>query len=96
MAKHRIRIRNGKAEFVYSDELVPLAGRLGKVTVTRASHVEPYALGGWYADMTPSGGPFLYANGWGDDLASGEARGFTTRAEALDAERQWLRDHKGL
>ena len=49
---------------------------LGKLQITRASHVEPDAEGCWFADMGPSGGPVLGP--------------FQTRGEALGAEKEWL------
>lgn len=80
-----IRFSGGHARFVYDDELLEVASRLGTVEVTRASHVEPYKSSlvvRWKADMGVSGGPVLGP--------------FKTRSEALDAERQWLRREKGL
>ncbi len=49
---------------------------LGKLQITRASHVEPDAAGYWWADMGPSGGPVLGP--------------FRSRSAALGAERVWL------
>jgi hypothetical protein len=49
---------------------------IGKLQITRASHVEPDAEGLWWADMGPSGGPVLGP--------------FRSRTEALGAERGWL------
>jgi hypothetical protein len=46
---------------------------LGKLHITRASHVEPDAESYWWADMGPSGGPVLGP--------------FRSRSEALGAER---------
>jgi len=46
---------------------------LGKLQITRASHVEPDRDGFWLADMGPVGGPVLGP--------------FRNRAEALQAER---------
>ena len=46
---------------------------LGRLTITRASHVEPDSDGKWWADMGPVGGPVLGH--------------FGTRGEALQAER---------
>jgi hypothetical protein len=60
--EHTLTIRaDGTLEFIYSDDLAAFMERGGTV-VTRASHVEPYK-GGWTADMRPSGGPILGANG---------------------------------
>jgi hypothetical protein len=49
---------------------------IGKLQITRASHVEPDAEGYWWADMGPSGGPVLGP--------------FKSRTEALWAEKGWL------
>jgi hypothetical protein len=49
---------------------------LGKLQITRASHVEPDSDGNWWADMGPVGGPLLGP--------------FGSRGEALGAERGWL------
>ena len=46
---------------------------LGKLQITRASHVEPDSDGNWWADMGPVGGTVLGH--------------FGTRGEALQAER---------
>ncbi|MDO8795375.1 MAG: hypothetical protein Q7J25_12220 [Vicinamibacterales bacterium] len=81
--------------------------KLGKATVTRASHVEPHQTrAGWIADMLPSDGPVLGANGQidRDDFRAGlvndalwaRLEPFATRQEALDAERRWLAEHRGL
>ena len=49
---------------------------LGKLQITRASHVEPDSDGNWWADMGPSGGLVLGP--------------YASRSEALVAERGWL------
>jgi hypothetical protein len=55
----------------------------GPSSVVRASHVEPDdENGGWFADMSPSGGPKL--------------TGFRLRSEALAAEVAWLEQNRGL
>jgi hypothetical protein len=66
---------DGAIEFVYDDALRGLFA-LGRVTIRRASHVEPTSDGRWTADLGPSGGPVLGP--------------FDRRAEALAAERAWL------
>lgn len=71
---------------VYSDDLIPLIDVAEAVRTTRASHVEPVG-SRWLADMGPSGGPVL---------AGGDGLGFVTRQAALDAERDWLRENRGL
>jgi hypothetical protein len=65
---------DGSARCIY-DEALDLR-ELGKLQITRASHVEPDAEGYWWADMGPSGGPVLGPYG--------------SRSEALGAERDWL------
>lgn len=80
-AAHVIRITNGHLSFVYSDELADLLDT-GAATVRRVSHVEPSPEGGWTADMSPVGGPVLGP--------------FPLRQTALDAERDWLRQERGL
>jgi hypothetical protein len=52
---------------------------IGKLQITRASHVEPDRDGYWWADMGPSGGPVLGP--------------YCSRSEALGAERGWLAVH---
>ena len=93
-----LHIEDGTARAIYSDEVADALQSAGQVTVTRASHVEPATYGGWYADMRPSDGPILFAN---TEIASFEdvterPVGFPTRAEALAAEVNWLRAHRGL
>ena len=65
---------DGGVKCIY-DEALDLR-ELGKLQITRASHVEPDAEGFWWADMGPSGGPMLGP--------------FRSRTEALAAEREWL------
>jgi hypothetical protein len=65
----------GDVRCIY-DEALNLR-ELGKLQITRASHVEPDAEGYWWADMGPSSGPVLGP--------------FKRRSEALEAERKWLR-----
>ena len=64
----------GAVKCIY-DEALDLRA-LGKLQITRASHVEPDREGFWWADMGPSGGPVLGPYG--------------SRSEALGAERGWL------
>ena len=52
---------------------------LGKVSIRRASHVEPDAAGRWFADLSPAGGPRLGP--------------FMRRSQALAAEIDWLSAH---
>jgi hypothetical protein len=65
---------DGMARCIY-DEALDLR-EIGKLQITRASHVEPDADGFWWADMAPVDGPVLGP--------------FRTRTEALGAERGWL------
>ena len=67
----------GEVRCVY-DETLPLA-ELGRVTITRGSHVEPTETGQWTADLAPVLGPRLGP--------------FATRSAALQAEREWLEQH---
>jgi len=68
---------SGDARAIYG-EAIDLAA-IGSVDVKRASHVEPDGSGGWYADLSPVGGPVL--------------TGFRQRSEALAAEVNWLELH---
>ena len=68
---------DGVARCIY-DEALDLR-EIGKLQITRASHVEPDAEGYWCADMGPVGGPVLGPYG--------------SRTEALGAEREWLLAH---
>lgn len=72
---------NGDIRFVWDDSLESLRDE-GRTKIERASHVEPTPDGRWIADMSPVGGPVLGS--------------FSTRGQALDAEREWLREHLGL
>jgi len=64
----------GEIRCIY-DEALDLR-EIGKLRITRASHVEPDAEGYWWADMGPVDGPVLGP--------------FRSRTEALAAERGWL------
>ncbi len=65
---------NGAVKCIYGEELD--LRELGKLQITRASHVEPDSGGFWWADMGPVDGPVLGPYG--------------SRSEALGAEREWL------
>ena len=65
---------DGDVRCIYGEELD--LREIGRLIITRASHVEPDTAGMWWADMGPSGGPVLGP--------------FGTRGEALAAEREWL------
>jgi hypothetical protein len=64
----------GNVRCIYDEELD--LRKLGKLQITRASHVEPDADGYWWADMGPVDGPVLGPYG--------------SRSAALEAERRWL------
>ncbi len=70
----------GLVKCIYGEELD--LRELGKLEITRASHVEPDNEGYWWADMGPSGGPVLGPYG--------------SRSEALEAERGWLKRRANL
>lgn len=78
----RVRVQGGRVQAVWDDRLLPVLQRgLDNVFhVERASHVEPTPQGTWTAEMVA--GPVLGP--------------FSTRSEALDAERAWLRKERGL
>ena len=65
---------DGGVRCIY-DEALDLR-EIGKLQITRASHVEPDRDGFWWADMGPVEGPVLGP--------------FKNRTEALTAERGWL------
>ena len=65
---------NGHVRCVYG-EAIDLSA-LGRVQITRGSHVEPDADGRWIADLAVIHGPRLGP--------------FDLRSDALDAERRWL------
>jgi len=67
----------GDVRCIY-DEAIDLAA-LGQLHITRVSHVEPDASGGWWADMAPVGGPKLGP--------------FVKRSDALMAEQAWMVRH---
>lgn len=69
--------RSGHVRTIYA-ELLDLSP-LGKVSISRASHVEPNSQGSWYADLSPLGGPPLGP--------------FPCRSLALAAETEWLSRH---
>jgi hypothetical protein len=67
----------GVIRCLYSEELD--LKRLGRLTITRGSHVEPDESGQWSADLAPVGGPRLGP--------------FPKRSQALEAEQEWLEQH---
>ena len=64
----------GSVRCIYGEELDLRV--LGKLQITRASHVEPDADGFWWADWGPVDGPVLEPYG--------------SRSGALGAAREWL------
>ena len=68
---------DGTVQAIY-DETLDLA-LLGRLSIRRASHVEPTPEGRWQADLSPVSGPVLGP--------------FDRRSEALEAERAWLEQH---
>ena len=64
----------GGVRCIYGEEMD--LREIGKLQITRASHVEPEAERYWWADMGPVDGPVLGP--------------FRSRSEALGAERGWL------
>ena len=70
----------GDVRCIYGEELD--LREIGKLQITRASHVEPDKDGFWWADMGPVGGPVLGP--------------FKNRTEALGAEREWLTEASGI
>ena len=65
---------DGNVRCVYA-ETIDLA-QLGRLTISRGSHVEPNSEGLWIADLAPVGGPQLGP--------------FPHRSDALNAEAAWL------
>ena len=68
---------SGTARCVYA-EAIDLA-QIGRLTISRGSHVEPDEQGHWFADLAPVGGPQLGP--------------FSQRSDALMAEAEWLDAH---
>ena len=68
---------DGGVRCIYN-EVIDLSA-LGRVQITRGSHVEPDDDGRWFADLTPVCGPQLGP--------------FSQRSGALAAEREWLTMH---
>ena len=68
----------GDVRCVYGEELD--LREIGKLQITRASHVEPDRDGFWWADMGPVDGPVLGP--------------YQSRTEALEVERGWLTNYR--
>ncbi|MBC8355310.1 MAG: hypothetical protein H8E66_25315 [Planctomycetes bacterium] len=71
---------NGVVRCLYEETIALVS--LGPLRISRASHVEPDSSGTWYADLAPVAGPRLGP--------------FSVRSEALDAEKEWLIQHRLL
>lgn len=69
--------KQGIVSCVYA-ESIDLAS-LGRLNITRGSHVEPDANGQWRVDLSPVGGPALGP--------------FSLRSTALAAEHAWLESY---
>ena len=54
---HLVVYAAGNVQCIYGEEVDLRA--LGKLRITRASHVEPDSEGFWWADMGPVDGPML-------------------------------------
>lgn len=68
---------DGQGRAIYAEEIDLHA--LGRLAISRASHVEPTPDGRWSADLRPVSGPVLGP--------------FELRTQALEAEQAWLREH---
>lgn len=68
---------NGNVRCLYSESLD--LHQLGRLSIRRASHVEPTGDGRWTADLSPVAGPVLGP--------------FARRSDALHAEGAWLAEH---
>jgi len=68
---------DGSVRCVYSETLD--LHTLGRLNITRGSHVEPDPSGKWFADLSPVCGPRLGP--------------FSRRSDALAAEQVWLEQH---
>ena len=70
--------KTGQIRFIYTDELTSLL-KEGKVSIKRASNVEPTNDGKWIADMSP--------------IADVKLGPFEKRSTAIKAEIKWLNKH---
>jgi hypothetical protein len=68
---------NGTTRAIYGEEINLRS--LGRLTIARASHVEPNGDGDWVVDLSPVRGPILGP--------------FAMRTKALEAEHAWLEKH---
>ena len=95
----KIFIKDGVARFVYDDALHQTMKKLGDVSISRASHVEPHPMStgsGWIVDLRPMGGRIYGMTGHSTTLSPPDIDaviGWPTRQAALDWERLWLEEH---
>jgi hypothetical protein len=75
---HLVVTPSGVVRCLYT-EAIDLSA-LGRPEIRRASHVEPDGDGRWWADLRPVDGPVLGP--------------FEGRGAALDAERDWIEEHR--
>ena len=68
---------DGSVKVIYGEE-IPLE-ELGKLSIRRASFLEPTPAGEWLVDLAPVHGPLLGP--------------FKYRSQGLEAERLWLLEH---
>ena len=68
---------DGRVRCVYSEAII--LGQIGRLTISRGSHVEPDEQGRWFADLSPVEGP--------------RHGPFSRRSDALTAEAEWLETH---
>lgn len=90
---------DGRLRFVWHDALADLVPAGYTCDIGRVSDVEPTADGRWTADMqkalarmTPAQIEAVNVTHWSELLLGP----FATRAEALAAERDWLRQYVGV
>jgi hypothetical protein len=74
---HLVILPGGQVRCLYGEAIE--LDRLGQLTITRGSYVEPDSTGRWFADLAPVSGPKLGP--------------FLVRSEALAAEHAWLEAH---
>jgi len=70
-------LQDGTIKSIYTEQIN--LNELGKLSITRASHVEPTVDGKWTADMSPLNGPILGP--------------FENRTLALKEEIKWLEEN---
>ena len=68
---------SGQIKTIYDDNSKEILEKIGKLSIKRASHVEPNSNGDWVADMSPVNGPQLGP--------------FKLRQDAINAEISYLK-----